>query len=217
VLGGPTDEGRASYQVAVDVCERCQRARQVASGEAIELSPAAAAMVQCDAQHVSAHVGAKHDAAPVRATQDIPPATRRAVIRRDRGRCQGPGCSHTHFVDLHHVLPRSEGGSHDPRNLLTLCGAHHRAAHEGTLVVTGDAEAGFGFRHGDGRAYGAQPTATAAFVQARAFQALRGLGFRERDARGALDETLRDAAGATELEPVLRRCLELLTQRACRQ
>jgi RuvA, C-terminal domain/HNH endonuclease len=211
-LGGPTDEGRASYQVAVDVCERCQRTRQVAAGETVELSQAAAAMVHCDAQHVSSHVGAKRDAAPVRATQDMPPATRRAGIRRDRGRCQVPGCAHTHFVDLHHVVPRSEGGGHEPSNLVTLCGAHHRAAHEGTLVVSGNAEAGFGFRHADGTAYGARPTAPVAFAQARAFQALRGLGFGEREARKALDDALRDEGAAAELEPLLRSCLALLTK-----
>ena len=38
VLGGPTDDGRASYQVALDVCEDCGRARQIADGEAIGVS-----------------------------------------------------------------------------------------------------------------------------------------------------------------------------------
>jgi HNH endonuclease len=217
LLDGPTDEGRASYQVAVDVCEHCQRARQVASGDTIELSQAAAAMVHCDAQQVSALVGTKHEAAHVRAAQDIPPATRRAVIRRDRGRCQVPGCAHAHFVDLHHVVPRSEGGSHDARNLVTLCGAHHRGAHEGTLVVSGNAEAGFAFLHADGTAYGARPAAPVASVRARALQALRGLGFGERGVRQTLDEALRDGGDVTELEAVLRRCLRQLTQGACQE
>jgi RuvA, C-terminal domain len=216
VLGGPTDEGRASYQVAVDVCEHCQCTRQVAAGETIELSQAAAAMVHCDAQHVSAHMGTKHEAARVRAAQDIPPAMRRAVIRRDRGRCQVPGCAHTHFVDLHHAVPRSEGGSHHAQNLVTLCGAHHRAAHEGTLVVTGNA-AGFAFVHADGTAYGARPAAAVASVRVRALQALRGLGFGERDARQALDDALRDGGDVTELEAVLRRCLAQLSQGACQE
>ncbi len=139
------------------------------------------------------------------------------MLRRDRGRCQVPGCAHAHFVDLHHVVPRSEGGSHHAQNLVTLCGAHHRAAHEGTLVVSGNAEAGFAFFHADGTAYGARPAAPVATVRARAFQALRSLGFGERDARQALDEALRDGGDVTELEAVLRRCLAQLTQRACQE
>ncbi len=56
-----------------------------------------------------AHMGAQshsHDrqALPrpaTRAKQTIPPALRRAVLRRDHERCQVPGCSHATFVDLH--------------------------------------------------------------------------------------------------------------------
>jgi hypothetical protein len=97
------------------VCEHGRRTRQVASGESVELSPPAAAMVHCDAQHVGAHVGAKHDAVPVRATQDVAPATRRAVIRRDHGHCQVPGCDHFHFVDrLGTSLERGQARSEQP-------------------------------------------------------------------------------------------------------
>jgi hypothetical protein len=49
VLGGPTDDGRASYQVALDVCEDCGRARQCADGELIDVAPTVAAMAECDA------------------------------------------------------------------------------------------------------------------------------------------------------------------------
>src|SRR6185503_4907369 len=58
VLGGPSDDGRASYQVVLDVCSDCQRMRQVADGELVEVSQAAAEMARCDAQWLaSAHVG----------------------------------------------------------------------------------------------------------------------------------------------------------------
>ncbi|HXK20444.1 MAG TPA: hypothetical protein VNG33_21690, partial [Polyangiaceae bacterium] len=50
MLVGPADEGRASYQVAITICEACQRATQSATGEVIEVSPDVAAMVRCDAQ-----------------------------------------------------------------------------------------------------------------------------------------------------------------------
>lgn len=110
VLGGPTEDGRASYQVSLGVCEQCGRARQVADGESIEVSRAAAEMVYCDAQHVPrAHVGtvrnanANANATPPRATQDVPPATRRLVLRRDHHRGQVPSCRHATWVDVHHV------------------------------------------------------------------------------------------------------------------
>ena len=99
-----------------------------------------------------------------------------------------PGCSHRAFAQVHHVVPRADGGGHDPDGLIALCSAHHDAVHRGTLVVTGTFSAGFGFRHADGREYGS-PHARAArsAVMAEAFAALRGLGFRETETRQMLD------------------------------
>src|SRR5690606_2886363 len=78
-----------------------------------------------------AHVDAKRARASTkkirvrRAKQSIPPAVRRAVLRRDRHRCRAPGCRNHSFVDVHHVRISSEGGSVLPSNLVTLCSAHH--------------------------------------------------------------------------------------------
>jgi len=38
--------------------------------------------------------------------------------------CQVPGCSRA-AVHAHHIKPRSQGGSDDPSNLISLCAAHH--------------------------------------------------------------------------------------------
>lgn len=56
------------------------------------------------------------------------------VHARDRGQCQacmpdGNKCLSTKWVHLHHIKPRSEGGSHTAENLMTLCSAHHRMWH----------------------------------------------------------------------------------------
>jgi hypothetical protein len=237
VLGGPVDEGRASYQVAITVCEACQRATQTGGGEAVEVSADVAAMASCDAQilprahmgnvdraHVGraehAHVGrAEH--AHVRetklshkATQTIPPAVRRSVLRRDQHRCQVPGCRHATFVDVHHIRPREEGGGHEPENLLTLCSAHHRACHRGALSIEGRAPAALRFRHADGTDYGAAQPPNRADVQLRAFRALRSLGFGERDARLALRQSATHMGENADLEPLLRHAIELLTARA---
>jgi hypothetical protein len=83
------------------------------------------------------------DSAPLgrgaRAKQEVPPALRRAVLRRDERRCRVAGCRNATFLDLHHIRPRSEGGSHGADNLVTLCSAHHRALHRGELRSAGDA------------------------------------------------------------------------------
>jgi hypothetical protein len=73
VLGGPTDAGRASYQVALTVCDRCRRGEQQGRGEPIPVEPEVVEMAECDAQHVSGAVSPH--AADVRA----------AVFRAMRG------------------------------------------------------------------------------------------------------------------------------------
>ena len=52
VLGGPKDIGRSSYQIQLDVCERCRRGWQEARGEPIEVAPDVVEMAECDAQHI---------------------------------------------------------------------------------------------------------------------------------------------------------------------
>lgn len=69
-----------------------------------------------------------------RRTRAIPPAIRRALAARDKG-CRVPGCTHSRFVDGHHVKHWAEGGETKLSNLVTLCRFHHRAVHEGRLVV----------------------------------------------------------------------------------
>ena len=100
-----------------------------------------------------AHVGADDRPLP-RAKQSIPPALRRAVLMRDQRRCRAPGCTHATFVDVHHVRPRAEGGRNEASNLLTLCGAHHRAVHRGELLIEREHDGALIFRHADGSAYG---------------------------------------------------------------
>ena len=121
VLGGPKDPGRSSYQLAVSRCGDCQRTHMHASGERVEVGPEVLEMIECDAQHIgpvesvqvgtSTHMG---NGARSRATQSIAPAVRRKVVHRDGGRCKVPGCRHIHFLDIHHIEPRADGGDHDP-------------------------------------------------------------------------------------------------------
>jgi Holliday junction resolvasome RuvABC DNA-binding subunit len=97
--------------------------------------------------------------------------------------------------------------------LTTLCGAHHRAAHRGELVVSGSVAAGIRLRHADGRDYGQAPEPSAVEMQAKAFAALRGLGFREGEVRRALAESRKLEVPAMNIERIVRDALSRLTAR----
>jgi hypothetical protein len=202
-LGGPADTGRANYQIAMVVCEQCGRGQQQGRGEQIEVGPDIVEMAHCDAQHLTPHVGGS------RARQDVPPAIRREVFRRDGGRCVVPGCRHATFLDTHHLDPRSEGGAHDPDKLVLLCGAHHRAQHRGQLVIDGRVSTGLVFRHADGTPYGFTVDARTAATHADAFRALRALGFRETEARRALKQVR--LQGSPGFDGVMRAALAVLS------
>jgi hypothetical protein len=62
-------------------------------------------------------VGRKHTA--------ISPKIMRAVLVRD-GHCRWPGCDARHGLEIHHLVPRSHGGTDQISNLATVCTlAHH--------------------------------------------------------------------------------------------
>ena len=65
-----------------------------------------------------------------RRQRTITTAIRRALWARDGG-CAFPGCTHTRYVDAHHVRHWSDGGETGVDNLLLLCSQHHRLVHEG--------------------------------------------------------------------------------------
>ncbi len=69
-----------------------------------------------------------------RRSRTIAPALRRALKRRDAG-CRFPGCTHTRFVDAHHIQHWADGGDTSLDNLALLCRHHHRLIHEGGFAV----------------------------------------------------------------------------------
>jgi len=213
LLGGPTDEGRASYQVAINVCSRCGSGAQLACGELIEIRPEVIEMAECDAQRIGPVEKDAHGGVTRRATQTIPPAVRRRVMRRDRKRCVVPGCTHTQFVDVHHLRARADGSDHDEDGLAVFCCAHHRAVHEGRIIVGGRVSTGLTFRHADGSTYGALPSPAAQDLQTKLFSALRGMGFGERETRRALDQLRLQFAEENNASVLLRAALATLTDR----
>ncbi|MFZ5893589.1 MAG: HNH endonuclease [Myxococcota bacterium] len=233
------DAGRASYQVQVTTCKSCRRSEQIGGGERHALAPEVAEMTRCDAQVIPDAEMAPCDAQVVphaaiphvsqRASQTIPPAVRRQVMRRDNGRCVVNGCRHATFVDAHHLKPRSEGGRHEPDNLVCLCAAHHRAVHQESGLEPRSQEVGpepaspggaedgvlrrqpLTFKHADGSAYGGTVQLGVAERHAQVFAALRGMGFKERECRTALDRCAATIAPNVTREEMLRAALHVLT------
>jgi hypothetical protein len=180
-------------------------------------------MAVCDAQHIGQVPQANTDtgspappgAGQARAHQDVTPAVRRAVLARDHEQCTVPGCTSASFLDVHHLVPRSEGGAHDPDRLVTLCGAHHRALHHGQLRIEGNVATRVTYRHADGTRYGARVDSldpSSVFAFAEAFRALRSLGFRETEARRALNDIdIRSHVGDTGVVQIIRAALGRLS------
>ena len=59
---------------------------------------------------------------------------REAVLHRDNYTCQVCGKKHTR-VEVHHIIYRSQGGTDDEHNLITLCEDCHSKVHNGTLIL----------------------------------------------------------------------------------
>ena len=133
LAGGDGERTKAPYQIAVTLCESCGRGWQDSGGRRFELSPADIDRACCDAEHL----GSLDASDPERATQDVSPAKRRLVRRRDRGRCRVPGCRSTRCLEIHHIVARSLGGSHELENMVLICDSCHAALHRGLLAISG--------------------------------------------------------------------------------
>jgi Holliday junction resolvasome RuvABC DNA-binding subunit len=77
--------------------------------------------------------------------------------------------------------------------------------------VSGSVAAGIRFRHADGSDYGQAPEPSAVEMHAKAFAALRGLGFREAEIRRALAESGKLRVPEMNIERVVRDALARLT------
>ncbi|MEI8001882.1 MAG: HNH endonuclease [Actinomycetes bacterium] len=60
-----------------------------------------------------------------RAIRALSPRRTRAVLTRD-GACRFPGCGTRTGLEVHHLVPRSAGGTDEISNLAAVCAPHHR-------------------------------------------------------------------------------------------
>jgi hypothetical protein len=61
-----------------------------------------------------------------KSSRSIPATLRRAVIHRDGNRCVIDGSRNR--LQVHHIVPSSQGGPTEAENLITLCWFHHHVA-----------------------------------------------------------------------------------------
>lgn len=59
---------------------------------------------------------------------------REAILHRDNYTCQICGRKHVR-LEVHHIIFRSQGGTDDESNLITLCEDCHSGIHDGTIVL----------------------------------------------------------------------------------
>ena len=156
----------ATSEASAGACEPAPPAAGLDAGQAVidqagglHLGREAARRVACDAALVAQRNGADGEVLDVgRRTRAVPTALRRALLDRDRGQCQFPGCDSRH-CDAHHVVHWADGGETKLANLASLCRFHHRAVHEEGFQVVADAAGQFRFLRPDGVPLPAEPPA----------------------------------------------------------
>ncbi len=99
----------------------------------------------CDAGVVVAHVDEQGMPLSVgRKTRTFSAAIKHALLLRDRT-CRFPGCTHSRYVDGHHIEHWASGGKTALANLMLLCSAHHTLLHEGGCRVEANGAGGWDF------------------------------------------------------------------------
>ena len=140
-----------------------------------------------------------------RKTRTIPTAINRALQLRDRT-CRFPGCTHSRYVDGHHIEHWANGGETALSNLILLCSAHHTLLHEGGCRVEANSAHGWDFFDHRNRLIEVQPArATPTTVGER-----RGLAALQ-DAHAALAITANTNASKWTGEPIdYAKCIDYL-------
>jgi len=110
------------------------------------VSPETSRRIACDSSVVCIKEAKNGELLSIgRRSRSIPPPMRRALRARDKG-CRFPGCTHTRFVDGHHIKHWADGGDTSLDNLVLLCRHHHHLVHEGGFACRKDKNGGVVFK-----------------------------------------------------------------------
>ncbi|MFC6951928.1 HNH endonuclease signature motif containing protein [Halorubellus litoreus] len=125
-------EGLKSETYEVQICrlhEYCeQKIESELVAEAIGCSPSYARRFSYDDERG----GFEKEWSKSNQNEKVSPGARTKIINRDGGSCLRCGLEVETALEVHHVLPVSQGGTNDDSNLATLCSHCHEAAHGGS-------------------------------------------------------------------------------------
>lgn len=100
--------------------------RGVAVMSGPRVGPATLAEILCDGTvGVTLFDGTSRTVSATPATRTIPHPIRGYVLHRDGHRCTVAGCRSRTRLQPHHIVAYTDGGTHHPDNLVTLCWYHH--------------------------------------------------------------------------------------------
>jgi len=125
-------EGLKSETYEVQICrlhEYCEQ--KIESGlvaEAVGCSPSYARRFSYDDERG----GFQKEWSKSNQNEKVSPGARTKIINRDGGCCLRCGLEDETELEVHHILPVSQGGTNDDSNLATLCSHCHEAAHGGS-------------------------------------------------------------------------------------
>lgn len=140
---GESAPGRPTVLVSVDdsTLSGSEGAETIATLEPDGIIGAdAARRLSCDASIQPIHKAREGSITGIgRASRTVPPWLRRVVEHRDGGRCTFPGCGRDRYLDCHHIVHWSQGGTTDTHNMLLTCWTHHKLLHEGGWSLRGPA------------------------------------------------------------------------------
>lgn len=111
------------------------------------------------------------------------------------------GCRASRYLHIHHIESRKDGGGSEIDNLILLCGAHHRAYHEGKVrqIVTEDGELRF------------EHVIVPPGVET-ATRALVGLGFKKKQAEILVAEAMPHVGHEASVESLVKEALRRSTR-----
>jgi hypothetical protein len=162
---------RVQMVVHVDAEVLAKRATEgrCATEDATPLSLDTVRRLCCDASIYAVAEDAKGNVLDVgRRARTIPVAIERALSAAAGRKCRFPGCTHSIFVDSHHIVHWADGGKTSLENLCDLCRRHHRLVHEEGYRVVRSEEGRFSFFHPQGWQVDEVPPVPAVDVAARA-------------------------------------------------
>lgn len=71
-------------------------------------------------------------------TRVIPKKLETALLAAWNFQCAVPGCTHSRYLEFHHLLDFALGGPTDPNNLITLCSGCHALVTDGAVTIHAD-------------------------------------------------------------------------------